>query len=90
MLDSLKSRIVYTASVDGGTTINGDLSTLETGLKTLTVPANGKVTISWEWPHDRYNNGGYDVQDTAVADLAKSRTDLRLVVRLAYQAVQVD
>ena len=64
VLDSLKSRIVYTASVDGGTTINGDLSTLETGLKTLTVPANGKVTISWEWPHDRYNNGGNIPGDT--------------------------
>ncbi|MDN5591881.1 MAG: hypothetical protein L0G47_09295, partial [Lacticaseibacillus paracasei] len=88
LTDVLKRKMTYTASVDGGTTVSGNLATLETDLKTLTIPANGKVTIAWEWPYETGSDAN-DVQDTEIADLVDS-TDLRLVVRLAYQAVQVD
>ena len=69
--------------------INDLKSTLETDLKTLTVPKNGTVTIAWEWPYE-VNVAGNDAQDTAIADLVDDGVDLRLVVKLAYQAVQVD
>ncbi len=89
LTEALKSKIAYTATVSSGATINGNLSTLETDLKTLTVPKNGTVTIAWEWPYE-VNVAGNDTQDTAIADLVDDGVDLRLVVKLAYQAVQVD
>lgn len=86
LMNALKSKIVYTATVQSGAQVIGTLATFENDLKTLTVLANESVTISWEWPYET----GNDAQDTAIADLVDSGVDLRLVVRLAYQAVQID
>lgn len=86
LMTALKSKIIYTATVQSGQTISGTLMSLETDLKTLNIPANETLTISWAWPYDT----GNDAQDTAIADIADNGVDLRLVIRLAYQAVQVD
>ncbi|GAX48340.1 hypothetical protein [Pseudolactococcus reticulitermitis] len=85
-LANVKSAINFTATVKGtNQKVTGTLVDFETKLKTLTVPARDKVIVTWEWPYV-----GNDTQDTAFADLVDSGVDLRLVVRLAYQAVQID